>query len=59
MLKPETALEISKRIDDHTYQVEHYQPYSKAFLEDKKGTTHMSALDAHGNAVSLTSSINA
>ncbi|XP_066912720.1 glutathione hydrolase 1 proenzyme-like [Clytia hemisphaerica] len=59
MLKPETAKEIAQRIDDHSYQVEHYQPYSKAFLEDKKGTTHMGALDAHGSAVSLTSSINA
>ena len=59
MLNPETAEEIANRIDDHSYNVKHYQPYSTAFVEDKKGTTHMSALDAHGNAVSLTSSINA
>jgi len=50
---------MAKRIDNHAYQVEHYQPYSKAFLGDKTGTTHMSAIDAHGSAVSLTSSINA
>lgn len=59
MTDPETAKKIADRIDDHSYQVQHYQPYSKAFLGDKKGTTHMSAIDADGNAVSLTSSINA
>ena len=59
MTKPETAKKIASRIDDHSYEVQHYQPYSKAFLGDKTGTTHMSAIDADGNAVSLTSSINA
>lgn len=59
MTSSKTASEIAKRIDNHSYGVEHYKPYSEAFSTEKTGTSHMSLLDPHGSAVSLTSSINA
>lgn len=59
MSLPETAKKIAKKIDNHSYGVEHYKPYSQLYSSEKTGTSHMSLLDPYGNALSLTSSINA
>lgn len=59
MISPETAFEMFKRIDNKSHPVEYYKPWSELFYSEKTGTSHMSLLDGDGNAVALTSSINA
>jgi len=59
MTDPQVAESMMKRIDNVSHTVDYYQPYSKLSVEEQNGTSHMSAMGPNGDAVSLTSSINA
>jgi len=59
MLDEKVANNMRARIDNVSHTVDYYQPYSKLSIEEANGTSHMSALGPNGDAVSLTSSINA
>lgn len=59
MVSNATVDEIFKKIDNYSHDITQYEPFSTLFTEEKTGTSHMSALDPHGSAVSVTTSINA
>lgn len=59
MVANATIDEIFKKIDNYSHDVTQYEPFSTLFTEEKTGTSHMSAIDPHGSAVSTTTSINA
>ncbi|KLU81071.1 gamma-glutamyltransferase [Magnaporthiopsis poae ATCC 64411] len=58
MLSAATAAEVRKKIQaDKAFGVDYYNPDRLESLKTP-GTSHMAAMDAHGMAVSLTSTIN-
>lgn len=59
MLNDTTAEDMFNKIDNSSHDVKYYKPYSTLYNDEKTGTSHMSLLDTHGSAVSVTSSINA
>lgn len=59
MVSDKTAKKMFERIDNFSHPVEYYKPYSEVFWSENTQTSHMSLIDPNGNAVSLTSSINA
>eukprot|EP00794_Sanderia_malayensis_P007866 gene7866-8716_t len=59
MLDDKIAENMRARIDNVSHTVNYYGPHSTAKPEDKRGTSHMSVLGPHGDAASLTSTINA
>lgn len=58
MLDEDNIEKIFKKIDSKSHPVEYYGPFSKKERE-KSGTSHMSIVGPDGDAVSITSSINA
>ena len=59
MMSPDVAKNMCSRIDNLSHTVDYYGPYSELRMEEKNGTSHMSVVGPDGDAVSMTSSINA
>ncbi|CAH3132802.1 unnamed protein product [Pocillopora meandrina] len=57
MLDPERSEQIRRLINGETHSFDYYGPINYN-TDITDGTTHLSVLDAEGNAVSLTTSIN-
>jgi gamma-glutamyltranspeptidase/glutathione hydrolase/leukotriene-C4 hydrolase len=44
------------RVQDRTYTIDHYNP--RFDVKEDHGTTHLSVIDSHGSAISITSTVN-
>lgn len=55
----EYADTVRHRIDDkRTFNTSYYTKSSDVYIKEDHGTAHVSVIDAHGNAVSISSTIN-
>ena len=60
MTDPKNAKDRALKIESQSQPLEYYKPYSEMpKKQEGVGTSHMSVLGANGDAVTLTSSINA
>ena len=59
MLDEKVAANMRARSDNVSHTVDYYGPYSSNKRVDQQGTSHISVLGPNGDAVSLTSTVNA